>query len=103
MLLKIVGIQPQVYKLDSGYTFKGNKVYAIDMETKIEGMLGNQTVDFRIGVKDPLYNTPLSIGSVYRCYFDQKKRLEEIRLADQPTSEQFNFMDESELTKPSKK
>lgn len=103
MLLKIVGVQPQDYTMDNGYSFKGNKIHVIDMETKVEGMLGNQVSDFKIPISSPLYAMPLSIGSVYRCYFDKKGRPEEIRLADQPAADQFNFMDESELTKPSKK
>ena len=32
MLMKIVGVQEQDYKMDNGYSFKGKKIHAIDLD-----------------------------------------------------------------------
>lgn len=76
MLVKIVGIQAQKYKLDSGYEFEGDKVHAIDMETTENGQLGNQVMNFKIPVGHPLSSVPLEVGAVYRLYFDKKGRVD---------------------------
>ena len=105
MLMQIVGVQPQDYRLDNGYSWKGLKIHAIDLDTKADGLLGNMIVNFKIGADHPQYNTPIQIGKKYKCFFDLKKGLDTMVLTeDEPANmDQFSFMDESELTKPSKK
>lgn len=97
MLMKIVGVQEQDYKLDNGYTFKGKKIHAIDLDTKIQDQMGNVVTTFKISAESPLYNRPIYIDSVYKCYFTQKGALDIIEQSEQAPSEQFNFMDESEV------
>lgn len=105
MLMQIVGVQPQDYTLDNGYSWKGLKVHAVDLESQTDGLYGNLTVTFKIGTNHPLYNTPIQIGKKYKCFFNLKKELDMMVLTeDEPSAmDQFSFMDESELTKPSKK
>ena len=47
--------------------------------------------------KRQLYTRPIYIDSVYKCYFTQKGALDNMELSEQAPSEQFNFMDESEV------
>lgn len=72
MLIKIVGIQPQSYTLDNGYSFTGEKIHAIDLDTKSEGQLGDQVMTFKLESTSPLTSIPLSIGEQYNIYFNQK-------------------------------
>lgn len=72
MLIKIVGIQPQSYTLENGYSFTGEKVHAIDMDTKSDGQLGDQVITFKLDSTSPLTSVPLTIGGVYNIYFTQK-------------------------------
>ena len=72
MLVQIVGIQPQSYTLDNGYSFTGDKVHCIDLETKADKQLGNQVMDFKISADSPLANVPLEIGVDYQLYFNKK-------------------------------
>lgn len=97
MLMKIVGVQEQDYKMDNGYSFKGKKIHAIDLDTKNQGQMGNIVTTFKVSAESPLYSTPIYIDSVYKCYFTQKGALDNMELSEQAPSEQFNFMDESEL------
>lgn len=75
MKVKIVGIQPQDYTLDNGYSFKGDKVHVIDLETVKNGQIGNVVTTFRISADSPLSSVPLQIGEDYTVYFDQKGQL----------------------------
>lgn len=72
MLIKIVGIQPQSYTLDNGYSFTGEKVHAIDLDTKSDGQLGDQVMNFKLDSMSPLTSIPLKIGEQYNIYFNQK-------------------------------
>lgn len=94
MLMKIVGVQPQKYHLDNGYAFEGNKIHAIDLDTKPNGILGNIVTDFKIPVTSPLYAQPIDVGSVYKCYFTQKGELDFMMLTDDPSAPPFPFVDE---------
>lgn len=76
MLVKIVGVQAQDYKLDNGYEFKGDKVHAIDLETVADGQLGHQVMDFKIPSAHHLASVPLEIGETYRLYFDKKGKVD---------------------------
>lgn len=79
MKIKIVGIQPQDYKLDNGYAFKGVKVHAIDLETLPNGQVGNQVINsIKIPEGSPLSQVPLEIGKTYTVYFTQKGQLDTI-------------------------
>lgn len=42
MKIRIVGVVPQDYTLDNGYSFKGQKVHCVDLETQVDGQLGYQ-------------------------------------------------------------
>lgn len=79
MRVQIVGIVPQDYKLDNGYEFKGDKIHAIDLETKAPNQAGCQVMDFKIAADHPLANVPLKIDGVYAIYFDKKGRLDFIQ------------------------
>lgn len=74
MTVKIVGIQNQDFTLDNGYTFKGRKVHAIDLETTTSGQEGNQVMTFKIPDDHKLAGTPLTVGKEYIMYCDQKGR-----------------------------
>ena len=76
MQIKLVGIQPQDYTLDSGYSFTGVKVHAIDLETKSDGQLGDQVMVFKIDSVSPLAAIPLTVGKQYNVYFNQKGKLD---------------------------
>lgn len=76
MKVKIVGIVPQDYTLDNGYSFKGQKIHAIDLETAVEGQLGNQCMDFKIAGDHPLASVPLKVGAEYNLYFTKKGQVD---------------------------
>ena len=77
MKIKLVGIQPQDYKLDNGYSFKGNKLHAIDLDTVPTGQIGNQVINsIKIAEDSPLYSVPLEIGKTYTVYFTQKGQID---------------------------
>lgn len=97
MLLKIVGFQEQDYKMDNGYSFKGKKIHAIDLDTKNHGQTGHIVTTFKVSADSPLYTRPISIDSVYKCFFTQKGALDYMELSAQAPSEQFDFMDDSEV------
>lgn len=72
MMVKIVGIQSQDYKLDNGYEFKGNKIHALDLDSQPDGLTGNLTMTMKIPVASPLSSVPLVVGAEYNVYFNQK-------------------------------
>lgn len=72
MQVKIVGIQQQDYQLDSGYSFKGQKVYAIDLDSACDDLVGNLVMDFKIPANSPMAAVPLTVNKVYTVYFNQK-------------------------------
>lgn len=72
MKVRIVGIQAQDYKLDNGYEFKGNKIHALDLDSKPDGLIGHLTMTMKIKASDPLSSVPLSVGDEYNVYFNQK-------------------------------
>lgn len=72
MLVKIVGIVPQSYTLDNGYSFTGDKVHCIDLETKADKQIGDQVMDFKIPADSHLAGVPLEIGEKYQLYFTKK-------------------------------
>lgn len=74
MLVKIVGVQAQDYKLDNGYAFKGDKVHCIDLETTADGQNGNRVMDFKIPAGSPLASVPIQVGATYKLYFNHKKQ-----------------------------
>ena len=71
MQVKIVGIQPQDYTLDSGYSFKGIKVHAIDLGTVADEQLGQQVTTFKIP-STQVFPCVLEVGKEYVVYFTQK-------------------------------
>lgn len=73
MKIKIVGVVPQNFTLDNGYHFEGNKIHAIDLETRADGQIGNQVFDFKISKDSKLYGVPLHVGCDYALYFNKKK------------------------------
>ena len=72
MLVQIVGIQSQDYKMDNGYSFKGNKIHAIDLDSQPDGLNGHLTTTMKISLESPLANVPLAVGKKYTVYFNQK-------------------------------
>lgn len=72
MQVRIVGIQPQSYTLESGYSFTGEKVHAIDLDTKSDGQIGDQVITFRLPSTSPLTAVPLTVGAEYTIYFTPK-------------------------------
>ena len=94
MLMKVVGVQEQDYKMDNGYSFKGRKIHAVDLETKSNGLVGNVVTTFKIPSDSALSNVRIEIGSVYKCYFTQKGALDDMVLSSQPPADQFDFMDD---------
>jgi len=76
MKVKIVGIENQDYKLDSGYSFKGKKIHCIDLESQKNGLSGNLTTVFKIADDSPLAVVPIVIGAEYTCFFNQKGALD---------------------------
>lgn len=71
MQVKIVGIQTQDYTLDSGYSFKGEKIHAIDLETVANGQVGQQVTTFKIP-STKVIPCVLEVGKEYVVYFTQK-------------------------------
>lgn len=76
MLIKIVGIQSQDYKLDNGYAFTGNKIHAVDMDSVPNGLDGHIVTTFKIAATSPLAAIPLKVGGEYTVYFNQKGALD---------------------------
>lgn len=76
MRVKIVGIVPQDYTLDNGYSFKGQKIHAIDLESSVDGQLGHQVMDFKIAADHPLANVPLKVDTDYNLYFTKKGQVD---------------------------
>ena len=76
MIIKVIGIQEQDYKLENGYAFKGKKIHAADMSTKGEGLSGHLVLNMKISADDILGKLPIEVGKMYTVYFDQKGRLD---------------------------
>ena len=72
MKVKIVGIQPQSYTLDNGYSFTGVKYHAIDLDTVINGLIGSVVTSFRVSSDSHLASIPVEVGKEYNIYFTQK-------------------------------
>ncbi|MFQ6724595.1 MAG: hypothetical protein ACLRFE_04635 [Clostridia bacterium] len=72
MRVKIVGISPQSYTLDNGYSFTGNKYHCIDLDTVTTGQIGNIVTNFKISNTSPLSAIPVEVGKEYNIYFNQK-------------------------------
>lgn len=70
MKIRVVGVQNQDYKLDSGFSFKGVKVHAIDMDSKDACLQGNLTTTIRLAHDSP-FPVP-EVGKEYSVYFTQK-------------------------------
>ena len=81
MLVQIVGIQSQDYKMDNGYSFKGNKIHAIDLDSKPDGLSGHLTTTMKIALDSPMANVPLAVGQKYTVYFNQKGGVDYIAAA----------------------
>lgn len=82
MLIKIVGIEHQDYKLDNGYSFKGIKLHAEDMSTLKEKLEGNLTTTIKIAEDSPHFSRDFRVGTYHRCYFTQKGTLDCITEVD---------------------
>ena len=76
MKIKITGVQPQSYTLDNGFSFTGQKVHAIDLDTKSDGQIGNQVMTFRLDSDSPLTSVPLIVGDDYTIYFTPKGKVD---------------------------
>lgn len=76
MKIKITGVQPQSYTLDNGFSFTGEKVHAIDLDTKSDGQIGNQVMTFRLDSDSPLTSVPLIVGDDYTVYFTPKGKVD---------------------------
>lgn len=79
MKIQIVGVQQQDYTLDSGYSFKGVKIHAIDLTSAPAGLSGNLVTSFRIAADSELASVQLVPGAKYTVYFDQKSALDFIQ------------------------
>lgn len=82
MVIKIIGIEKQDYKLDNGYAFQGLKIHAADLETVKNSLVGNLTTTIKIPAESPFYNEGYAVGECYRCYFTQKGALDYISRVD---------------------
>lgn len=75
MLVQIVGIQPMDFTFDkadgSKFTFKGDKVHCVDLETTGDRQMGHRVMDFKIPADSHLANIPLEIGGKYRLFFNK--------------------------------
>lgn len=78
MKVKIIGIEPQSYTLDSGYSFTGVKYHAIDLETVREGLIGQLMVNFKVSSDSRLASVPVEVGKEYNVYFTQRGALDYI-------------------------
>lgn len=76
MKIKVVGIQVQDYKLDNGYTFKGRKLHAIDLDSVTNGQIGNQVINLKIADDSVLAAVPVEVGETYTAYFTNKGTLD---------------------------
>lgn len=76
MKIRIVGVVPQSYTLDNGFSFNGQKIHAIDLETSVDGQIGHQVMDFRIAADSPLASVPLKVGTEYSLYFTKKGQVD---------------------------
>lgn len=89
MTIRLVGIQKQDYKLESGYEFHGKKLHGIDLSTMPEGQTGNQVINsLKIPDGSALSQIPLEVGKVYTVYFNQKGQLDSIFPQDKAQSGQ---------------
>lgn len=78
MRVKVVGIENQNYKLDSGYEFKGKKIHCIDLDTEKQTLDGNLTTVFKISDDSTLALVPIHVDSEYTVFFNQKGALDYI-------------------------
>lgn len=76
MKIRIVGIVPQDYTLDNGYSFKGQKVHCIDLESMVKGQIGCQVMDFKISGDHPLAEVPLVVNAEYNLFFNKKGQVD---------------------------
>lgn len=76
MKIRVVGIQKQSYKLDSGYEFHGKKLHCIDLDSQRNDLEGNLILNVKIPDSSPLAVMPIEVGGEYTCYFDQKGGLD---------------------------
>lgn len=79
MKIKLIGIQEQDYTLENGYSFKGKKLHAVDLDTLPAGQIGNQVINnIKIAEDSPLAAVPLEVGNTYTVYFNQYGKLDTI-------------------------
>ena len=79
MKIKLIGIQEQDYTLENGYSFKGKKLHAVDLDTLPSGQIGNQVINnIKIAEDSPLSAVPLEVGKTYTVYFNQYGKLDTI-------------------------
>lgn len=78
MKVRVVGVQKQEYKLDNGYEFKGRKLHCIDLDSNRSDLDGCLVMNVKIANESPLSSVPISVGSEYVCYFNQKGALDYI-------------------------
>ena len=94
MILQIVGVQRQDFKLDSGYEFHGIKVHCVDRGTQLAGLQGCQILDFKVPDGHPMSTIPIHLNKDYRVFFDQKGRLDFMSLEDGVGSAPSDVFDE---------
>ena len=96
MLLRIVGLQRQDFKMDNGYEFHGYKFHCVDESTENKELQGRQVVNFKVGDDHPIASMPVHLGRLYKVYFDQKGRLDFMTLDDGATvsSSSASLMDD---------
>ena len=79
MKIKLIGIQEQDYTLENGYSFKGKKLHAVDLDTIPAGQIGNQVINnIKIAEDSQLAAVPLEVGNTYTVYFNQYGKLDTI-------------------------
>ncbi len=82
MLVRVVGLLRQDFRLDNGFEFHGYKFQCLDESTQNKDLQGKMVLDFKVPDGHPLSDMPVHLGKVYKVYFDQKGRLDFMTLDD---------------------
>lgn len=82
MLVRIVGLQRQDWKMDDGFEFHGYKFHCVDEGTQNKDLQGRMVLEFKVPDGHPLSSMPIQLNKLYKAYFNNRKQLDFLSLSE---------------------